>query len=96
MGLPLRMSEMLAGMPGSAYVVRRSLHNAKEIIRGQEGDPARLSDAACGLGFSMVELLSTCPTNWGVTPIEALRWIEKQMLPYYPLGDYRCGQKLQG
>jgi 2-oxoglutarate ferredoxin oxidoreductase subunit beta len=42
-----------------------------------------------GLGFSMVELLSTCPTNWGITPIESLKWLEQHMLPVFPLGDYK-------
>jgi 2-oxoglutarate ferredoxin oxidoreductase subunit beta len=88
MGLPLRMSEMLAGMPGSAYIVRRSLHNVKEINRAKKAIRRAFQVQMAGLGFSMVELLSTCPTNWGLTPIESLGWLEKNLLPYYPLGDY--------
>jgi 2-oxoglutarate/2-oxoacid ferredoxin oxidoreductase subunit beta len=88
MGMPLRMSEMLAGMPGSAYVVRRSLHNVKEINRAKKAIRRAFQVQLAGLGFSMVELLSTCPTNWGVTPTGALAWLETHMLPYYPLGDY--------
>jgi 2-oxoglutarate ferredoxin oxidoreductase subunit beta len=42
-----------------------------------------------GLGFSLVELLSTCPTNWGLTPVQALNWVEESMIPYYPIGDYK-------
>jgi len=88
MGLPLRMAEMLAGMPGSAYVVRRSLHNVKEIIRAKKAIRRAFQVQLAGLGFSMVELLSTCPTNWGVSATDAMGWIQTHMLPYYPLGDY--------
>ncbi len=88
MGLPLRMAEMLAGMPGSAYVVRRSLHNVKEINRAKKAIRRAFQVQLAGLGFAMVELLSTCPTNWGVSAADAMGWIEQHMLPYYPLGDY--------
>lgn len=47
-----------------------------------------------GLGFSMVELLSTCPTNWGISPVDALRWVEEHMLPVYPVGDYKISPAL--
>jgi 2-oxoglutarate ferredoxin oxidoreductase subunit beta len=88
MGLPLKMSEILAGLPGSAYIVRRSLHNVREINRAKKAIKRAFQVQLAGLGFSMVELLSSCPTNWGYTPVEALQWIEAHMIPYYPLGDY--------
>ena len=88
MGRPLRMAEMLAGLPGSAYIVRRSLHNVKEINRAKKAIRRAFQVQVAGLGFAMVELLSTCPTNWGLTPIASLDWLEKNLLPYYPLGDY--------
>ena len=95
MGYPLRMAEMLAGLPGAAYVVRRSLHNVKEINRAKKAIRRAFQVQLAGLGFAMVELLSTCPTNWGVTPLEALGWIETHMLPYYPLGDYRVNPAVE-
>ncbi len=96
MGMPLRMAEMLAGLPGTAYVVRRSLHNVKEINRAKKAVRRAFQTQIAGLGFSMVELLSTCPTNWGVTPLEALAWVETHMLPYFPLGDYRVHPAVEG
>ncbi len=96
MGMPLRMAEMLAGMPGSAYVVRRSLHNVKEINRAKKAIRRAFQVQLAGLGFSMVELLSSCPTNWGVSTTEALAWIESHMLPYYPLGDYLVRPEVEG
>jgi len=89
MGMPLKMAEMLAGMPGSAYVVRRSLHNIKEINRAKKAIRRAFEVQLAGMGFSMVELLSSCPTNWGISAVESLKWIEEHMLPYYPLGDYK-------
>jgi len=89
MGMPLKMSELLANLPGSAYVVRRSLHNVKEINRAKKAIRRAFQVQLAGLGFSMVELLSNCPTNWGLPPIESLKWIEEHMLPYYPVGDYK-------
>jgi 2-oxoglutarate ferredoxin oxidoreductase subunit beta len=83
------MAEMLAGMPGSAYVVRRSLHNVKEINRAKKAIRRAFEVQLAGMGFSMVELLSSCPTNWGISAVESLKWIEEHMLPYYPLGDYK-------
>ncbi len=89
MGMPLRMAEMLAGMPGAAYVVRRSLHNVKEINRAKKAVRAAFRVQQRGMGFSMVELLSNCPTNWGYSPLDSLKWIEEKMIPFYPLGDYK-------
>jgi 2-oxoglutarate/2-oxoacid ferredoxin oxidoreductase subunit beta len=88
-GTPLRMSELLAQLDGSVYVVRRSLHDVKNIRKAKKAILTALKVQMQGLGFSMVELLSSCPTNWGLTPVEALTWIEDYMLPYFPLGDYK-------
>jgi 2-oxoglutarate/2-oxoacid ferredoxin oxidoreductase subunit beta len=90
-GYPLHMSEMLATLQGSAYIVRRSLHDVKNIRLAKKAILTALKVQQAGLGFSMVELLSTCPTNWGMTPQEALKWVEQKMLPIYPLGEYKVG-----
>ena len=88
-GQPIRMSELLAGLDGAAYVVRRSLHDATSIRRAKKAIITALRAQMNGLGFSMVEMLSSCPTNWGMTPTDALAWIEKRMIPHFPLGDYK-------
>jgi 2-oxoglutarate ferredoxin oxidoreductase subunit beta len=88
-GAPIRMSELLAGLDGSAYIVRRSLHDAAGIRRAKKAIVIALKAQMNGLGFSMVELLSSCPTNWGLTPADALDWIEERMIPFFPLGDYK-------
>lgn len=88
-GAPLQMSELLSVLPGAAYVVRRSLHNPANIRKAKKAILTALKVQQSGLGFGMVELLSSCPTNWGLTPPEALKWIETHMLPAFPVGDYK-------
>ena len=88
-GNPLRMSEILAQLDGSAYIVRRSLHDVKNIRKAKKAILTALKVQMHGLGFSMVELLSSCPTNWGFPPAKALEWVEENMIPYFPLGDYK-------
>jgi 2-oxoglutarate/2-oxoacid ferredoxin oxidoreductase subunit beta len=95
-GYPMRMAELLAGLPGTAYSVRRSLHDARHVIQAKKAIKLAFEAQLAGLGFSMVELLSSCPTNWGMTPADALKWVEEAMVPYYPLGDYKVAEELQG
>jgi len=88
-GYPVRASEMLAKVDGASYVVRRSLHDPKNIRLAKKAIRTALEVQKRGLGFSMVELLSTCSTNWGLSPVESLQWLEEKMVPYYPIGDFK-------
>jgi len=88
-GFPIRMAEMLATLDGAGYIVRRSLHDPKNIRLAKKAIRMAFETQLHGLGFSMVELLSTCSSGWGVTPVESLTWLEEHMLPFYPLGDYK-------
>lgn len=88
-GFPLRMAEVLATLDGTGYVVRRSLHDPKNIRMSKKAIRTAFEVQRRGLGFSMVELLSTCPTNWGYSPQQSLQWLEEHMIPVYPLGDYK-------
>jgi 2-oxoglutarate ferredoxin oxidoreductase subunit beta len=88
-GMPLKMAEIIATLPGTVYAVRRSLHNAKEIIKAKKAVREAFEVQRSGHGFAFVELLSSCPTNWGITPAASMQWIEERMIPYYPLGDYK-------
>jgi 2-oxoglutarate ferredoxin oxidoreductase subunit beta len=93
-GFPIRTAEMLATLDGAGYIVRRSLHDPKNIRKAKKSIRLAFETQERGLGFSMVELLSTCPTNWGLTPIEALQWIEERMIPFYPLEDFKVSPNL--
>jgi 2-oxoglutarate/2-oxoacid ferredoxin oxidoreductase subunit beta len=88
-GYPIRMAEMLATLDGAGYVVRRSLHDPTNIRKAKKAIRTAFEAQNRGLGFSLVELLSTCPSNWNLTPVESLKWLEEHMLPFYPLGDYK-------
>lgn len=88
-GYPIRMSEMLSSLDGASYVVRRSLGDPKNIRMAKKAIRTAFEVQQHGLGFSMIEFLSTCPTNWGMTPSDALQWLNDKMVPYYPVGDYK-------
>jgi 2-oxoglutarate ferredoxin oxidoreductase subunit beta len=89
MGHPMRVSELLATLEGAAYVVRVSLHNPSHIARARRAVLQAFKYQLEGKGFSMVEMVSTCPTNWGIPPLESLKWLEEHMLPAYPLGVFK-------
>jgi 2-oxoglutarate/2-oxoacid ferredoxin oxidoreductase subunit beta len=88
-GFPIRVSEMISTLDGASYVVRRSLHDPKNIRMAKKAIRMAFEVQLRGLGFSMVELLSICPTNWGMTPVQSLHWLEENMLPFYPTGDFK-------
>lgn len=88
-GYPVRAAELLATLEGTSYSVRRSLHDPKSIRNAKRAIRTAFEVQQRGLGFSMVELLSICPTNWGMSAINAMHWIEEKMIPFYPLGDYK-------
>jgi 2-oxoglutarate/2-oxoacid ferredoxin oxidoreductase subunit beta len=93
-GYPIRASELLATLDGASYVVRRSLHDPKNIRLAKKAIRMAFETQVRGLGFSMVELLSVCPTNWGLTPCQSLQWLEEKMIPYYPLEDFKVNPAL--
>ena len=88
-GFPIRMSELLCTLDGAGYVARRSLHDPKNIRMAKKAIRMAFETQVRGLGFSMVELLSTCPTNWNLTPVESLKFVETKMAAYFPVGDYK-------
>ncbi|MDH3943331.1 MAG: thiamine pyrophosphate-dependent enzyme [Anaerolineae bacterium] len=93
-GYPIRMAEILANMDGASYIVRRSLHDPAHIRKAKKAVRLAFEAQERGLGFSLVELLSNCPTNWGMTPEESLDWISDHMVPTYPLGDFKVSTEL--
>jgi len=88
-GFPIRMAELLATNEGSAYISRVAVNNPANVIKAKKSIKKALQTQMKGIGFSLVEVLSTCPTNWGLNPIESLKWLEENMIPYYPLGEFK-------
>ena len=94
-GEPMHMAELLATLPGTAYSVRRSLHDSRHVIQARKAIKTAFEAQQKELGFAIVELLSSCPTNWRMTPAQALEWIRDEMIPVYPLGDYKVAPELE-
>ena len=94
-GYPIRMAEILSNLDGASYIVRRSLHNAASIRKSKKAIRLAFEAQERGLGFSMVELLSSCPTNWKISPQESLEFIAEEMVPVFPLGDYKVSSVLE-
>jgi 2-oxoglutarate ferredoxin oxidoreductase subunit beta len=94
-GFPLRVSEMLSTLDGAAYIVRRSASTPKQINQLKKAIRIAFRVQMEKLGFSLVEVLSNCPTNWGMSPLESLRFVQEKMIPYYPLGDYKVTDEVK-
>jgi len=88
-GYPINICEMLSTLRGAAFVERVSMHDIKNIKNAKKAIKKAFQVQQAGLGFSIVEVLSSCPTNWGLDPIKALKWIEEKMIPQYPLGNFK-------
>jgi len=88
-GNPIRVCELLSSVEGAAYVERVSADSAAQIPKVKRAIRKAFETQLAGRGFSIVEVLSSCPTNWNKKPSEALKWIRKHMISYYPLGVYR-------
>ena len=88
-GEPIRIAEMLSTINGSAYIARCALNNAANIRKTKAAIKKAFEMQMEGKGFSLVEVLSPCPTNWGKAPGEAMDWLQDNMIPYYPLGTFK-------
>ena len=92
-GYPIRVAELLATLRTPAFVERVAVHRPKYIVRARKALKKAFQYQVENRCFSFVECLSTCPTNWGMTPAKALDWVDENMLPYYPLGNFKDPEK---
>jgi 2-oxoglutarate ferredoxin oxidoreductase subunit beta len=88
-GYPVRVSEMLSTLEGATYIERVTVDSVKNVRTAKKAILKAFRNQIEGKGFSLVEVVSTCPTNWGLDPVEALTWLREKMLPAYPLGVYK-------
>lgn len=88
-GYPIRVCEMLSTLDGVAYAARVAVNNVKNVMAAKAAIKKGFETQIAKKGFSIIEVISACPTNWGMTPIDALKWVEDKMIPYYPLGVYK-------
>lgn len=94
-GLPIRVCELVSQIDGAAYVVRRTAINPREIRRLRIAVQNAFRVQIARLGYSLVEVVSNCPTNWGMTPADSLKFVEEKMLPYFPLGDFKVKPEVE-
>lgn len=94
-GKPIRMSEMISTIDGAVYVERVSLDSPANIRKAKKAVERAFRVQEMKLGFAFVELLSTCPTNWGLNPVDSLKWLKDNMIPYYPLGMIKCPEEVK-
>lgn len=92
-GMPIKMSELLAQLECAVYVERVALNSPANVRKAKKAVAKAFEVQQSGAGFSFVEFLSTCPTNWGLTPADALDWVRDKMIPYYPLGCLRSPEQ---
>ena len=88
-GYPIRVCELLSALDAPEYIERVAVNNVKNVLNAKRAIKKAFQNQIEGKGFSLIEVVSSCPTNWGMTPQKALDWVESDMIPYYPLGVYR-------
>jgi 2-oxoglutarate ferredoxin oxidoreductase subunit beta len=93
MGNPLKITELLAQLPGAFYVTRQAVNNPLNVRRARKALLNGLNYQKLNKGTCLVEIVSNCPTNWGMKPVESNKWLEENMLPFYPLGDMKVPSK---
>jgi 2-oxoglutarate ferredoxin oxidoreductase subunit beta len=92
-GFPIKMSELLTELPGSTFVARAAVNNPKNLMKAKKILKRAFEVQTNGEGFSFVEFLSACPTNWKMTPKQASERVQEEMIPYFPLGVFKGGQE---
>ncbi len=88
-GYPVKVCEMLSQVDGASYLERVAVNNVKNIKNAKKAIMHAFKNQLEGKGFSLIEVLSTCPTNWGLSPEKAIKWLDDNMQTYYPLGVYK-------
>ncbi len=89
MGYPLKFSELIALLPGVAYVTRQSVHTVANVRKAKKALQRALEYQRQGLGFCLVEIVSNCPSNWKMTPVESNKYVQNSLIPFYTLGDIK-------
>lgn len=88
-GYPVKVCEMLSTLDGPEFIARVAVNNVKNVNNARKIIKKAFENQINKKGFSLVEVISSCPTNWGLTPSDALKWVDEKMIPYYPLGIYK-------
>lgn len=94
-GKPLRMAEMISTIEEAVYVERVTVSSPADIRKAKKAIERAFKVQEMKLGFAFVEILSTCPTNWGLTPVDSLKWLRENMMEYYPVKQFKCPKEVE-
>lgn len=89
-GFPYKVSDMIAHLDGATYITRQSVHTPANVRKCKKAIRKAFENSLAGNGYSMVEVVATCNSGWKMSPVEANKWMEENLLPAYPLGDIKC------
>jgi 2-oxoglutarate ferredoxin oxidoreductase subunit beta len=93
-GMPIRMCEMLSTIDGAKFIARVAVNSPTNMVKAKHAIKKAFEIQLRGDGFTMVEVLSTCPTNWGKSPVESVTWLKQHLIPYYPLGTFKSPEEV--
>jgi 2-oxoglutarate ferredoxin oxidoreductase subunit beta len=93
MGNPLKMTDIVATLPGTYYVTRQSVHTPANVKKTKKAMRKAVQYQKLNRGTCFIEIVSNCPSGWKMTPVESNKWMEANMLPYYPLGDMKVPEE---
>jgi 2-oxoglutarate ferredoxin oxidoreductase subunit beta len=94
MGNPLKITDIVASLPGSYYVTRQSVHTAANVKKTKKAIRKAVQYQKLNKGTCLIEIVSNCPSGWKMTPVQANKWMEENMIPYYPLGDLKTPEEV--
>ena len=93
MGNPLKMTDIVATLPGTYYVTRQSVHTPANVKKAKKALRKAVQYQKLNKGTCFVEIVSNCPSNWKMTPVQSNKWMEENMFPFYPLGDLKVPEE---
>ena len=91
-GFPYKIADMIAHLDGATYITRQSVHTPANVRKCKRAIRKAFENSLAGNGYSLVEVVATCNSGWKLSPVEANKWLEENMLPNYPLGDIKCSE----
>lgn len=94
MGNPIKMTDIVATLPGTLFVSRQSVHTPVNVRKAKKAIKMAFENQKLKRGLSFVEIVSNCPSGWRMTPVQANKWLEENMIPFYPLGDIKVDGKI--
>lgn len=94
-GHPMDFPELIAQLPGAVYVASVSVDSPKNIAQAKKAIKKAFQVQMAGLGFALVSVLSTCPTNWGLSPSDSLKWLRENMMPIYKMGELKVSEEVK-